>query len=448
MPKYLSLDKLTKYDGKIKEYLATADAKVLADAKAYSDSKDDQFEAAGSVATAKTELEGKIATAQAAADAAASKAAANETAIAELDEYVGELPEGTAAANVVAYVQEVTSGIATEGAMTDLANRVTAVEGEVDVIQGDYLKAADKNALQANIDAEAAARGEADTALDNRVKAIEDDYLKAADKTELAGDIAENASAIAAVKEDVDAFFADADMTESAKDTLKELQEYIASDESGAAAMAASIKQNSDAIDAVEDRMTTAEGKITALETADGVQDSKIATLEAKFGEGEGSVAEMIADAVAVETEARETAVSGVQADADKNADDIAALAGRVTTAEGEIDNLETAVAAKASQADLTALTTRVGSAEGEIDDLQSDMTQAKSDIDAVEAKAAANETAIGTLQTAVAAKAEQTALEAEIARATAAEQANAAAIADFVEISEEEINALFATSA
>ena len=72
-------------------------------------------------------------------------------------------------------------------------------------------------------------------------------------------------------------------------------------------------------------------------------------------------------------------------------------------------------------------------------------MAQAKTDIDAVEAKAAANETAIGELQTSVDAKAAQTDLQAEISRAKAAEEANAAAIAAFVEISEEEINALFA---
>lgn len=57
---------------------------------------------------------------------------------------------------------------------------------------------------------------------------------------------------IAAIKEDVNAFFLDADMTESAKDTLKELQTYIASDETAASQMAASIKENADAIDALE----------------------------------------------------------------------------------------------------------------------------------------------------------------------------------------------------
>lgn len=53
-------------------------------------------------------------------------------------------------------------------------------------------------------------------------------------------------SAIAAVKEDVDTFFADADFTTNAKDTLKEIQTYIDSDAEAAAAMTASINGKAD----------------------------------------------------------------------------------------------------------------------------------------------------------------------------------------------------------
>lgn len=52
--------------------------------------------------------------------------------------------------------------------------------------------------------------------------------------------------ALAAVKEDVDTFFKDADLTASAKDTLKEIQDYITSDVSAAAEMTASIAGKSD----------------------------------------------------------------------------------------------------------------------------------------------------------------------------------------------------------
>ena len=53
--------------------------------------------------------------------------------------------------------------------------------------------------------------------------------------------------ALAAVKEDVDTFFKDATISDAAKDTLKELQEYITSDVEAAAAMTASINNKADA---------------------------------------------------------------------------------------------------------------------------------------------------------------------------------------------------------
>ena len=61
---------------------------------------------------------------------------------------------------VIKLVNDKTSGIASEGVVSDLSNRVG-------VIEGDYLKTADKNELA------------------GRIKAVEDDYLKGADKTEL-----------------------------------------------------------------------------------------------------------------------------------------------------------------------------------------------------------------------------------------------------------------------
>ena len=58
------------------------------------------------------------------------------------------------------------------------ADNIDFAEGRLDTIEADYLKAADKEALQDEIDA---AEGRLDT--------IEADYLKAADKTELQGNI-------------------------------------------------------------------------------------------------------------------------------------------------------------------------------------------------------------------------------------------------------------------
>ena len=96
----------------------------------------------------KTTLEGLIATAKA-------EAIAEVKGNAETDTKDSKTIEG-----VRKYVDDKTSGIASEGVVTDLSNRVG-------VIEDDYLKTADKNELA------------------GRIKAVEDDYLKGADKTEL-----------------------------------------------------------------------------------------------------------------------------------------------------------------------------------------------------------------------------------------------------------------------
>lgn len=74
------------------------------------------------------------------------------------------------------------------------------------------------------------------------------------------------ASTVDAIKEDVDAFFADADFTTNAKDTLKEIQTYITSDASDAADMLASInnkadKEHTHAIADVSGLQTALDGK-------------------------------------------------------------------------------------------------------------------------------------------------------------------------------------------
>lgn len=186
----------------------------------------------------------------------------NKEAIEALAELVGELPETATATDIVGYVQEKTSGIATSENLAELTGRVAQAEVDIENIEKDYLKAADKQELEGKINA-AQAKGEEALAKAEEVAAdlaTEAEAREAADKA--------NAEAIAAIKEDVDAFFKDADMTESAKDTLKELQEYIASDETGAAAMAASIKENTDAIAAEAEKVATLQTEMDAVEGA------------------------------------------------------------------------------------------------------------------------------------------------------------------------------------
>lgn len=197
------------------------DAKTLESAKAYTDSKAKNYDAAGSAATAeenakkyadeqivivnenlgkkadKTALEAEVTRAtekeaelQGNIDAVSGVANQNKTDIAAinnettgilaqakadatekanavqanvdaLNEKVGNLPEGTTAKDVVDYVNIKTAGIATDAALGELQNQLSGVQGEVAGIKGDYLKAADKTELEGKI---STAQGAADAA--------------------------------------------------------------------------------------------------------------------------------------------------------------------------------------------------------------------------------------------------------------------------------------------
>jgi len=187
-------------------------------------------------------------------------------------------------------------GDETKGLTKAVADNKAAIDAEkaareaADKTNADAIAAVDakfgtltegKTVAEMIADAQSAATYD-DTALSGRVKTIEDDYLKKADKDELAGNIKTNADAIAAVKEDVDTFFKDADLTESAKDTLKEIQEYMNSDAGAAAEMTASIQKNAQDIKAISDDYlqssdkTELQGNIDALsEIVEGKADAE-----------------------------------------------------------------------------------------------------------------------------------------------------------------------------
>lgn len=219
---YISLDKLRVYDEKIKALIDSKDAANLKTAKDYADGLAGNYDAAGSAATAlsdaKAYADGKdaaIAEAKkAGTDAAAAAAVADGKAVAAqgevdaLESYVGVIPETATATNIVAYVQEKTAGIATDTALAELTGRVAQAETDIDNIEKDYLKAADKTELEGKItEANTAvsteqSRAEGEEAkLAGRIKAIEDDYLVAADKTELADAISDEAERAAGVEE-------------------------------------------------------------------------------------------------------------------------------------------------------------------------------------------------------------------------------------------------------
>ena len=553
--KYVSLDKLGLYDEKIKKVISDGDSEALKSAKAYADGLAVNYDAAGSASTALTNAnsytDGQISAVnstvagvktiaeQGVSDAALAQAAADKAQgdVDGLKAYVGTIPEGATATNVVAYIQEKTAGIATEGAMTELGNRVGVVEGKVATIEGDYLKAADKTELEGKITGVESTVNTLSGTHATDKKALEDAIALKADQTALdavsgvanaavkqsdydtkvaaleaederiAGLVATEQSRAEGIEtglnsrlEKVEAFFKGAaedegegENLQNALDTLVEIQEYINNDGAAADQMVKDIAANKKAIEdhaatdhdfasadtalkselngeiakkadkttveGIDGRLTTAEGKVSTLEgkmtdvegavatkaektyvddeiaklvTADTGLGNRISALEAKHGDGEGTVESLIATA-------KQEAIVAAAADASTKANTAETNAkgyadGLNTAMDTRVEALETASATHALASDLTALAGRVSTAEGEIDTLQTEM-------DAVEALAAANKAAHEANAAAIALKASQADLDTVSGRVTALETWHN----NFTEVSEEEINALFA---
>ena len=558
--KYVSLDKLGLYDEKIKKFLADADGVALQSAKDYADSLASNYEVAGAAATAeanaKAYADGKDAAiaeakkagtdAAAAAGVADGKAVKAQGDVDALKTYVGTIPEGATATDVVGYVQEKTSGIASEGAMTELGNRVTAVEGDVSTIKGDYLKGSDKTELEGKITGvqtavdteksraegiEAGLRTDINTVMGDylkgsdkttlqgnidgvsgRVATIEGDYLKASDKTELEGKINAKVAQTAydTKMEEIDGdieglqnqinLIMDNPDTKDVIDSIAEFTQYIADHGEIADGFRADIDKNKEdiaamdkaykaadtaiegrldvleAIDhdaykaadtalkneldgdiseltqAIENAKTDASNKdavvlaeaqkgidavqnaldeaVEALEGADEEMAGKIAALEGKFT-GDGSVEDMIADA-----QAAAEATAAADATSKANAAEAAA--------KGHADSLNTAMDARvvaleaidhdhANKAELDLI---VSGDKAKWDEAYAKRHEHgnKTVLDGITAE---NITTWNT----VTSKAAQSDLTAVGDRVTAIETWHA----NFVEVSEEEINALFA---
>lgn len=387
--KYVSLSKLTKYDELLKAKMAADDAAVLASAKEFASGLASNYDAAGSAATAETNaiaaaktetttqvnalangavksntdaiaaikdsdtidsfadveaaLAGKQATgdyatkaeAQGYADAkdeaiAAAQAAgdAAQSEVDALETYVGTFTHDTAK-TVVEYINAKTDGIATSGNLEALGTRVTAVEGDVATIKGDYLKAADKTELSDAITAEADRAKGIEGGLETRLKAVEDDYLTSADAEALQtqiNTIMNNPDAEGAINSinEFTQYIADhGTIADGFRADIDKNKEDIAAEVERATKAESALSGRLDTLEAVDhnayvaadtalkNELTTEIGKkadasaltsaVEALEGADAEMAGKISALETKFGEGEGSVSDMISDAVSAE---------------------------------------------------------------------------------------------------------------------------------------------------
>ena len=338
--KYVSLDKLELYDGKIKKVITDGDAAALASAKEYADKLATNYDAAGSAAGVQAKLDEEVIRAKAAEEAAAAAAAAAQSDVDALETYVGTLPSGSAATSVVDYINIKTSGIATDTALSELNNQVSGLQGVVNGITADYLKQADKDELSGLITAEAARADKAEKANAAAIKEIADDYLKAADMETLQGNIDAVAEDVAEIVED---YLKAADKTE--------LQDAI------------DLKADQTALDAEIERATGIEGgfetRIKAIEDDHLVAADKT-ELQGAINTLTG-VVETLRDGIDAEkvdgvkdlisyVEEHGGEVTGMKEDIAGNAEAISGLEGRIVDLEGDMEEVQGAVATKVEQ--------------------------------------------------------------------------------------------------
>lgn len=263
------LDLANTYDAK--GAAAAVDAKLTTHASEAEGKYETKTDAAAKLTEGKVYTDTEVAKVQGEVDA--------------LEEFVGTLPEGATATTVVAYIEEKTTGIASDATVTGIDNRVKAIEE-------DYLKKADKDELAEDIAEVAGLVGgtEVSVQIENAVKtekeraegieaglrtdvdAIKGDYLQKADKEALQGQI--------------DLIMNNPD-TEKVINSINEFTQYIEDHGEIAEGMRIDITKNKDDLAAEVIRATGVEGGL----------DTRLQAVEAAVGES-GSVAGDIADAL------------------------------------------------------------------------------------------------------------------------------------------------------
>jgi predicted nucleic acid-binding Zn-ribbon protein len=412
--KYVSLDKLGLYDEKIKKYLTDADAAALKSAKDYADGLAGNYDAAGAAATALTDAkayaDGKDAAIQAAQkaadDAAAAAGVADGKAVAAqgevdaLEAYVGTFTPSEGVDTVVKYIDAKTANIASDATVSALADRVTQAEKDIDAIEADYLKAADKTELEGKItdvegalDDEFARADAAEKANAAAIKAISDDYLKASDKTELSDAITAEANRAKGIEGGLET-------------RLKAVEDdYLkAADKDALQTQINTIMNNPDAEGAinsineftqyVKDHGTIAEGFRTDIDKnkEDIAANAKAITDHATLaGQTYATKTELANEKKALQDE--------IDADVKVVADDLADLSGVVTglgntkadkTALDEaVEALEGADTGLGNR--ITALENKFGGADGSVEDQIADAKQGAIDAAAADATSKAN---------------------------------------------------------
>lgn len=473
-------------------------AKAIADAKAIIDADVDAVEAkadqnATDIAAINNETTGVLAQAKTYADGKAEEVQDNVDTlagtVADLDTYVGDIPTDEKYAEistVIGYVNKKAEETlaAAQGGSTETA---ASVKAALDTYKTENDAKVNKNAedigaLQTALGEEVTRATGIEAGLETRLKAVEDDHLTAADKTELQGNIDTVSGALERLTNGVSA---------DEVDGVNDLIQYVKDHGPEVTGMQEDISDNAEAIAGVAGRMDTAEGKITALETASALHAEKtyvdeqvqalqgedtsikgrLDTIEGKLGTGEGSVESKIATA-------KQEAIDAAAADATTKAGNAE------TAAKGHADSLNTAMNTRvealeaidhdhANKAELDLIASgdkaKWDTASGKAHEHANASELAKvADGDVAKWNAAEQNakdyaddlnttmdgvvgginTRVGTLESTITTKAAQDDLNAAVDRIAANETAiaaNTSAINSFVAITAAEVNALFA---
>ena len=298
-------------------------------------------------------------------------------------------------------VNDGTTGVAANStAISGLDTRVTTAEGSI------TSQASDITALQTTVNdgtTGVAANASGLSSLTTRVTAAEGSITSSAsDITTLEASL----DNLTTIQDESDNVF----QTESGDELLLNLPTDVAS-------------ATSTATNALDARVTSAEGTITSqasdittlqseLTTLDGdvtANAGAINSLTTRVTTAEGSITSQAQDITTLQSE-----LDTAEGDISTNSTAISGLTTRVTTAEGTITSLSSDVTSLQSDlttaegdissnaSALTALTTRVSSAEGTITAQSSDITTLQSDLTSAEGDITTNATAITGLDTRV----------------------------------------------
>lgn len=401
-------------------------AKAVADAKALVDA---DVEAVESIANKNKEDIAAINNAdtgilaQAKSDAT-EKANAVQANVDVVVEKIGEVPEDK---TVKDYIDEKTAGIATDAALGELQSAVDVVEADVATIKANYLDGDDKTELEGKI-----------TTAQN-----------AADAAQSTADTAKAA---------IDAFLKEADATETAIDTLKEIQAELADGEASAASMLAEINALKAIDNATQEELNAAlteidesiatkadktvvegiEGRVADLEAVDVATKAYVDQAETDAVATAKTYSDGLNTAMNTRVEALEavdhdhsnkTVLDGITADKVTGWDDAAAKAHEHTN-KGVIDGITAEKVAAWDAAE--------GNAKTHADGLNTAMT---TKVDGIDGR-------VSTLETTIVDKAEADDLDAAVERIAKNETDIAgltSTINSFTPITSDEVNALFA---